>query len=136
MEQLKAYQRKSISAGWTRVDLLVMLYDRAIAALESCQIASEANERSAFQKHELTFRKTLIAIQAGLKPDESDVAFNIMRLLHFALVSFDEHQFENCHKVLEQIRNGFLSVAEEANELERSGEIPPLPYSDSFESLA
>ncbi len=136
MEQLKAYQRKSLTAGWSRVELLLMLYDRAIASLQSCEIALQANDGTAFQRHELSFRKTLIAIQIGLKPEESEVAFNILRLLHFVLASFDERRFADCQTILEQVRDGFAQVAEQANELERSGSIPPLPTSDSFESLA
>ncbi len=136
MEQLKAYQRKSLTAGWSRVELLLMLYDRAIASLQSCEIALQANDGTAFQTHELSFRKTLIAIQIGLKPEESEVAFNTLRLLHFVLASFDERRFSECEKILQRIRDGFGQIAEEANELEGNGIIPPLPTNDSFESLA
>lgn len=136
MEQLKAYQRKSLSAGWTRIDLLLMLYDRAIASLQSCDIAKQANDSVVFRKHELSFRKTLIAIQMGLKPEESEVAYNISRLLHFVLASFDEQRFTDCQRILENIRDGFGQVADEANELEAAGKISPLPINDSFESLA
>ena len=136
MDQLKTYQRTSIKSGWTRADLLVMLYDRALNAIESCEIASEAGNELAFRKHELTARKTFLAIHSGLKPEENEVAFNIARLLEFVLFSFDQNQYEPCKKVLGDLRQGFAQVAEEANELERQGEIPPMPERDNFESIA
>lgn len=135
MNQLKAYQRTSIKSGWTRAELLLMLYERAINAIESCEIAHEAGASAAFLQHELNTRKTIMTIHAGLKPEESEVAFNIARLLHFVMVRFDERDFTTCKTILEQIRDGFSQIAEEANEMERQGEIPVLPESDTFESI-
>ena len=136
MNSLKAYQRTSIRAGWTRVDMLIMLYDRAINAIESCEIAHEVGDRAAFLRHELNTRKTIMAVHAGLKPDEDEVAYNIARLLHFVMVSFDQKDFATCRKVLQQIRDGFAQIADQANELERQGVIPRLPETDTFESIA
>ncbi|QEF98841.1 hypothetical protein Mal15_28980 [Stieleria maiorica] len=136
MEQLKTYQRTSIKRGWTRVDMLLMLYDRAIESIEACEIAADAGDPALFCKHELAMRKTIMAIHAGLKPDEDEVAFNIARLLHFVMIRFDEKDFANCIKLLSQIRDGFAQVADQANEMERQGEIPALPESDTFESIA
>lgn len=136
MDLLKNYQRTSIKAGWTRVDMLLMLYDRAINAVESCEIAFEADEKPALVKHELNLRKTVMTIHAGLKPDEDEVAFNIARLLHFAMVQYDQRDFATCKKVFSEIRNGFAQIADEANELERQGNIPSLPETDAFESIA
>jgi flagellin-specific chaperone FliS len=136
MDQLKAYQRKSLSGEWTRVDLIVMLYDRAIESIESCEIAFEVGDNAAFLKHEIATRKTLIAIHAGLKPDECEIAHNIARLLHFVLVSFDQKQFATSKQILGTIRDGFSQIADEANEMEHSGIIQPMPQCDSFESIA
>jgi hypothetical protein len=71
-----------------------------------------------------------------LKPEECEVAFNILRLLDYTLYAFDQKQFGSCRKVLGNIRDGFAQIADEANRLESEGEIPPLPDSDAFESLA
>ncbi|MCA9137411.1 MAG: flagellar protein FliS [Planctomycetales bacterium] len=136
MNQLKAYQRTSIKSGWTRADLLVMLYDRAINAIESCEIAHQAGAMTAYHQHELNTRKTIMTIHAGLKPDETEVAYNIARLLHFVMIKFDEKDFGTCKRILSQIRDGFNQIADEANELEQSGEIPKLPEDDTFESVA
>ncbi|WP_182868219.1 flagellar protein FliS [Rhodopirellula sp. JC639] len=136
MEQLKTYQRTSIKRGWTRVDMLLMLYDRAIESIEACEIATEAGDPALLAKHELAMRKTIMTIHAGLKPDEDEVAFNIARLLHFVMIRFDEKDFGTCIKLLRQIRDGFAQVADQANEMERQGVIPALPETDTFESIA
>ena len=136
MQQLKAYQKTSIQGGWSRIDLLLMLYDRALNAVEACEIAFEADDQVAFVKHELTTRKTIMAILAGLKPDESEVAFNIARLLHYVTFTFDQRNFAAAKKILGQIHEGFSQIEQEANELENQGVIEPLPESDQFESMA
>ncbi|MEO1616793.1 MAG: flagellar protein FliS [Planctomycetota bacterium] len=133
---MKAYQRKNIHVGWTRVDLLLMLYEKAIDAIDACEIAKQTGDQALYIKHEMTARKVFLAIHSGLKPEENEVAFNIARLLHFVLLSFDEQRYDDCKRILGQVRDGFASVAEEANELEQRGAIPPLAEKDTFESIA
>jgi flagellin-specific chaperone FliS len=135
MGQLDAYKRQSLDAGWTRIELLLWLYDRAITAIEGCEIAFEADDSIAFAKQEIQARKVLLAIQSGIKPEESEVAFNITRLLHHVLFTFDNHRFEACKTILTSIRDGFAAIADQANEMERSGQIPPIASKDTFESL-
>ena len=136
MQPVDAYQKTNITQKWTRVDLLVMLYDRALAAVESCEIALTSEDQDLFLKHEITFRKTIVAIQSGLKTDECEIAFNIARLLEFVLFTFDNKRFDPCKTILAQIRDSFVQIADQANELERQGEIEPIPDSDAFESIA
>ncbi|MCD0459913.1 flagellar protein FliS [Roseiconus lacunae] len=136
MQQLDQYKRKSISSGMTRVEMLLMLYDKALASVEACQIANEVGDDALFRKHEIQARKVLVAIISGLQPDEDEVAYNIARLLEFVLFSFDERHFDSCQKILGQIRNSFAQIADQANEMERNGEISPMPDSDSFQSIA
>ncbi|MEM6473070.1 MAG: hypothetical protein AAF802_26145, partial [Planctomycetota bacterium] len=112
------------------------LYGKAIEAVEACEIALQANEEQLYLKHAMSARKVFLAIHSGLKPEEDEVAFNIARLLHFVLISFDEKRFDECKRVLGQIREGFQRIADEANELERNGVIPPLVERDAFESIA
>ncbi|MCC9602041.1 flagellar protein FliS [Stieleria sp. JC731] len=136
MQQLEQYRTKSIKGGWTRVEMLLMLYDKALASVEACQIAHEAGDQALFIKHEIQARKVFVALVSGLKPEEDEVAYNIARLLEFVLFTFDQKQFDSCQTILNQIRQSFAQVAEQANEMERKGEIPAMPDSDSFQSIA
>ncbi len=116
--------------------MLLMLYERAIDAIECCSIAHESGDMTAFRKHEMNVRKAIMTIHAGLKPEESDVAFNIARILHYVMVQFDQKDFATCSRLLGQIRDGFAQIADEANALEQTGEIPKMPERDTFESIA
>ena len=83
----------------------------------------------------LQAQKALLAIQTGLKPEESEVAFNIARLLHFVLARVADKEFAPAIHVLETLREGFQGIADEANDLEAKGEIPALPEIDTFQSI-
>ena len=116
--------------------MLLMLYDKVIASVEACEIYDEAGDRIAYSKHEIQARKAFIAIFSGLKPTESEVAYNVTRLRDFAMFSFDNRNFGQCKQVLSQIRDGFAQISDLANDMERRGEISSMPDSDSFESIA
>ncbi|OYP32362.1 flagellar protein FliS [Rhodopirellula sp. MGV] len=136
MQHVAQYQKKSISSGWTRVDMLLMLYDKALAAVEACEIAHETGDQALFTKHEIQARKVFVALLSGLKTDEDEVAYNIARLLDFVLFTFEERRFDSCKTILNQVRDSFAQVAEQVNEMERNGQIPAMPDSDSFQSIA
>lgn len=136
MSMLGVYKKQSLFGGWTRVEMLLQIYDRAIACLEGCRISLEQDDQAAFAQHLMGAQKAILAIHSGLKPDEHDVAFNIARLLHFVLLRIEKRDFEAACKVLQELRDGFAAVADQVDEMERAGEIPPIPASDAFESLA
>ncbi len=136
MGVLEAYKRQSVFGGWTRVEMLLQIYDRAISSVEGCKIASVNHDATAYAKNLIDAQKAILAIHSGLKPDEHDVAYNIARLLHFVLVSIEKKDFDGAGKVLLGLREGFAAVADEANQLERDGEIPAMPSDDSFRSMA
>ena len=136
MSVLGAYKRQSVFGGWTRVEMLLQIYDRAISSIEACQIASLNHDVPAYAKSLIDSQKAILAIHSGLKPDEHDVAYNIARLLHFVLVSIEKKDFDGAVKVLLGLRQGFAAIVDEANQLERDGQIPAIPTDDSFRSMA
>ena len=126
-----AYKKQSLMSGWTRVDLLLYLYDRAITSLQACQEAREADDSMAYSEHFIQMNKMLIAIHAGLKPDD-EVAFNVARLLHFVSQCIEKDDFPTAINILQSLHDGFAAVADEANELETSGKIPSIPFGNAF----
>jgi flagellin-specific chaperone FliS len=136
MNSLNAYKKQSLVSGWTRIEMLLMIYDRAIGSLEACQAAHRDEDWATLGKHFLDSQKAIAAIHAGLKLEENEVAYNIACLLHFVVVSLEKREFDPAIKVLSELRAGFAAIADEANELERNGEIPPIPADDSFRSIA
>jgi len=127
-----AYKRNSLQAGWTRIDLLLQIYDRAINAIDASKIANDSHDKVAFSRHYIDAQKAMLAIHSGLKADEDEVAFNVARLLHFALVSIEAKDFESASKTLRDLRAGFAAVADEVNQLEREGKIPAIPADDTY----
>lgn len=133
---VQAYKRQSLSGGFTRVEMLVQVYDRAICAVEACEIAVETKDDALFSRHIVIVHKAIVALHAGLKPEEDEVAFNVARLLHFVAVQVGEQNWKTAHDILTQLRDSFSAVIDEANQLESEGVIPAMPMQDSYESLA
>lgn len=133
MEPVKKYKRQSLFGGWTRVELLLELYDEAIENIKICQQSSI--ESQTYANAFLKAQKTILAIHSGLKPDEYEIAFNVARLLHFVLVCLEQKKYDDSLKVLLELQVGFKAIEEEAKKLEAEGKIPPLVNEDSVHTV-
>jgi flagellin-specific chaperone FliS len=131
-KKLGAYKKQNVFSGWTRIDLLLQLYDRAVEKVTDTKSAMESGDNDGYVQSFVDSQKTILAIHSGLKADEHDVAFNVARLLHFVLQSLAEKKFDDAIKVLSELRDGFNAIHIEANELEASGQIPPMDPVDMF----
>ncbi|HMO14442.1 MAG TPA: flagellar protein FliS [Pirellulaceae bacterium] len=127
-----SYNARTIIQGWTRIDMLLALYDRAIASIRAAAHAKQHDDSNAFWEKTLFAQKCLLAIHSGLKPEEHDVAFNISRLVHFAMSKLCDHEFEIAIETLESIRASYEAIREEATQLEHQGTIPALDFSNSL----
>jgi hypothetical protein len=132
----RSYPIQSQLQGWTRIDMLIALYDRAIASVRSLSETSPETSPGMHSEKFLDTQKCLLAIHAGLKPEESEVAFNVARLIHFVAGEVTACRYETAVSVLETLRNGFEAVREEATRLELDGKIPPLENSQSLNTVA
>ena len=130
------YQIETMFGGWTRVDMLLALYDRAIASTRGAELAKEAGNDAQFAEKFMDAQKCILAIHGGLKPDEFEIAFDIARLLHFVLTRLSEHKFEEAAHFLDKLRASFESIRDEATELEKAGQIPPLELSSGLDAMA
>lgn len=133
--KLRSYNKQVLFGGWTRIDMLIQLYDRAIASLEGAQESMEAGDDATYARLFLDAQKTILAIHTGLKADEYEIAFNVARLLHFALVSIENRNFKDAIMVMSNLRDGFNGIADEANELERTGQIPSFETHDELQMI-
>lgn len=122
----KKYSVETRFQGWTRIDMLLALYDRTIANVKAAQQAKASDQTVLFGEKMLDAQKCLFGLFSGLKPEQDEIAFNNARLLHFAMGRLIENQFDDVLLVLESIRNGFESIREEATQLEKEGHIPPM----------
>src|SRR5438128_2711962 len=137
MNPYAAY-RQQTSPGWTRVDSLLALFDRAIGRGE------QALEALAGGNHE-TARRLLARAQlvvgglaAGVAPD-GELASQFTGLYTFAMqrLAVGEPQtVQEAIGVLRTLREGFEGVRGEAIEWERNGIIPPLDDTRAIHALA
>ena len=129
---VNSYKKQSLKAGWTRVDLLLEIYDRAITAVQGCSNAAAVGDEATYAQQLIAAEKAILAIHSGLQPEENEVAFSVARLLHFAATSIEKQDYDAALKILGDLRSGFAAVADEVNELERKGAIPSIPEDDTY----
>ncbi len=130
------YQIETMFGGWTRIDMLLALYDRAIASVRGAQMARESGNETLFADKFIDAQKCILAIHGGLKPDEFEIAFDIARLLHFVLTRLGEYDFDESARFLEKLRGSFEAIRDEATQLEKAGKIPPLELSSGLDAMA
>lgn len=136
MKKSPHYQIQTMFGGWTRIDMLLELYDRAITSIRGAQAAKESNHEQLFTEKFIDSQKCILAIHGGLRPDEYEIAYDIARLLHFVLTRLGEYNFEEAAYFLEKLRNSFEAIREEATQLEKQGKIPSLESSGGLNAMA
>jgi flagellin-specific chaperone FliS len=129
MNPYLAYQQQRSNLGWTRIDMLLALYDKAITRLEEAIAVVEEDGPGAARPLLLKYKLILGGLVAGVNPDGGEIATNFLRLLGFVAHCVDEASPEKLRgalRVLLTLREGLLGIHEEAVQLERDGVIPPV----------
>ena len=129
---IEQYTNQTTFNGWSRIDMLLEIYDVAISSFQQAKLCLEAENDLEYAQHFIKGQKAILAIHAGLKPDEHDIAYNIARLLHFVLQRIEARDFDSTIAVLTSMRSGFAAIQTEANQLETAGEIPNMPFEELF----
>ncbi|MEM7559671.1 MAG: hypothetical protein AAF394_11160 [Planctomycetota bacterium] len=119
------YRKQQAVTSWTKVDMLLELYDHAISNLEVCQTTPEEAraDDAVFSQAYLSAQKALWGLFSGIDAEANEVAFNVLRLLHFVVVKIEEAEFDISINTLKGLRSAFASVQAEVNELELSGQL-------------
>jgi flagellar secretion chaperone FliS len=120
-----SYQR-SAAASWSRIDLLLTVYDVGIQTATAALEAVAAGDSDGAVRHRLKFYRVLMQILDGLDA-RYETTQNIQRL---ALFMFDRStrgtaaDWRSVLTILHTLREGFAAVREEALELEARGLVP------------
>lgn len=136
MNAYQNYALETMVSGWTRIDMLLALYERAITSIRGAQEAALANDEVLLVSRMLESNRYLLALHGGLNTDEYEVAANVARLLNFIMLRLEQREFDEAVEFLEKLQSSFEQIREEATELERSGEIPPLSASGGLNTTA
>jgi len=136
---MTGYQNNSaenLVNGWTRIDMLLALYDRAIAAVLLAKKAVAENDANLLASATLETNKYILALHSGLNVEADPVAENVARLLTFVMTRFEEQNFDEAVLFLEKLRSSFDQIREEATALEKAGKIPPLNSEATLNTVA
>jgi flagellar secretion chaperone FliS len=129
MNPYRAYQQQQSLTGWSRIDMLLALYDGAIERLDKAiALLNQGQDKAA---EPLLIRVQLIvgALVSGMAENGTETQANLYRLYEFVLHSIRTGGLDNLRaakNTLSTLREGFQGIRAEAVHLERNGTIPPM----------
>ena len=128
MNPYLAYRRQEETTGWSRIELLMALYDKALERLDRAAAALKAGDQATAIPQIAKTQLIVSELAAGVRLDGNEEnGANILRLYEFVTNELRQPRIEgiaNARKILATLREGFEVIRAEANELERSGRLP------------
>ena len=138
MKPQHVYKDRSMT-GWTRIDMLLALYDAAIERLSLAKTAIESGDDDNASQHLLRGQRIVIEIMGGLNTAYGELPENIQQLCVFVSGCINDRKpkgLEAAIRVLNQLREGFDEIRPHAIELENQGTIPSIHQSQEFHANA
>jgi flagellin-specific chaperone FliS len=129
MNPYQAYRRpEPAAASWTRMDLLLALYDKALERLDRAEASLAAGDEHPAVQQLLKVQFTVTELSAGVNLDVNpELGANLLRLYEYVAHELKAPRAEgvrNARKILKTLREGFEGVREEGNAIERRGMVP------------
>ena len=122
--------------GWTRIEMLIALYDRAIMAVEEAQRALDEGDQNLHARCKIEANKFILGLLSGLDSEKCQIAASVQKLLVFVMVRIDERKYDDAIRFLEKLKESFSQIRDEAASLEKSGKIPPLADANVLDTVA
>ena len=119
-------QNKNV--GWTRIDLILALYDGILSQLERARTLLERNNPAAAGLLLARARIGIGTLAAG-NTSSGELGAGFLRLYEFIMHCLAEPRADkvvDAIRVLHTLQEGFQAVRKEAQDLERAGVIPAL----------
>jgi flagellar secretion chaperone FliS len=127
MNPYKKYDCSEPTIGWTRIEMLLALYDGAISRLTKAEMALSNGDVPVATPYVAKAQLIVSELSAGVRTEfNEEMGTNILRLYEFVvneLRSVRRQNVSNAKKILVILREGFETIREDANKLERSGEL-------------
>ena len=136
---MKSYSNYSLEnqfSGWTRIDMLLALYERAISETMAAKEAKLAGDENRLAQKLIVANRLMLALHGGLKIDEYPLAMDIARLLNFVVFRLEQHNFDEAIHFLEKTKSAYESIRDEAASLEKNGTIPALNKRPGLDAIA
>ena len=117
------------SLAWTRIDMLLLIYDQAVTALTEGTRLLENHRASELPPVSLKAMRSLLMIADGLNLNHGELPAQVMRLVVFSLDQIKTQSPEawrSAGEVMSKLREGFQEIQEQARKDEYEGRIPAL----------
>jgi flagellin-specific chaperone FliS len=128
MNPYRSYRPQETVAGWTRIEMVLALYDKALDRLDRAALALRAGDVPAARPELAKVQLIVAELAAGVRPEVNpESGTNLLRLFEFVadrLRTPAADRVADARKVLATLREGFEAVREDANRLERAGRVP------------
>src|SRR6478735_1642999 len=127
MKRTNAYAQPEVH--WTRIEMLLAAFDGTIVRLEAAHDLIEKGEAFRAQPLLLTSQRLVLALYEGIDLRYGEIPANMQKLYLFVLSCIgvgEKLDLPAAIKILKTIRGGLSDIRDTANEMERSGAIPPV----------
>ncbi len=117
------------SLAWTRIDMLLLIYDQAVTALTAGTRLLEQNRVAELPPVSLKAMRSLLMIADGLNLNHGELPAQVMRLVVFSLDQIKTQSpaaWQSAADVIRKLREGFQEIQEQARKEEYEGRIPAL----------
>ena len=126
MTPYQKYARTEPSAAWTRIETLLALYDGAMVRLKKAEMALTNGDVPVATPYISKAQLIVTALASGVRTDiEEEMGTNMLRLYEFVVHELKTPRIQNVRnamKILAILREGFDTIREEANLMERRGQ--------------
>ena len=117
------------SLAWTRIEMLLLIYDQAVTTLNEGARLLENNRASDLTPVSLKAMRTLLMIADGLNLNHGELPTQVLRLVVFSLDQIKTQSPEawrSASDVMSKLREGFQEIQEQARKDEYEGRIRAL----------
>ncbi|HTU23715.1 MAG TPA: flagellar export chaperone FliS [Gemmataceae bacterium] len=134
-----ATYKQQATPSWTRIDMLLTLFDGGVERCEQALAALERQDKRAAKNLLVKSRLIVLGLASGIIPDGDPVTTTMLRLYEYAQHALGQGSVEDVQgalNVLRILREGFQKIRAEAVDLERRGLIPPINNTSTLRALA
>ncbi len=123
-----AYSKHKVES-WSRVDMLLALYDSGITSISAAEEAERTGDSETADKLRMKALRVIQGLIAGLDLNQGEVPKQMLRLfeyMHHAIHTRQPGHLESARNILTSLHESFQEIRTEAIALEKNGEIPSL----------
>lgn len=127
---------ETMVGGWTRIEMLIALYDKTIIAIESAKLALADGRTNDWAKQQVEANRLLLGLFSGLDLNNCEIAQNVGRILTYVAGRLADKDFDECLRQLSRLHQSFVGIKNEAVSLEKEGKLPPIIERNALDTVA